>query len=141
MLKRCCSHGKDLVVFQSLTAIPTSVEELDDVLTAPSQALITDLNSLDGDIMVIGSAGKMGPTLAVLAQRALEAAGSNRKVVAVSRFSDPAVQQRLDAAGVTTISADLQDSQALDSLPEPRTSFICSAPSSARPGANTRPGP
>lgn len=102
---------------QTLSATPTTVEALDDTLTTPSDALVTDLASLDGDIMVIGSAGKMGPTLTVLAQRALQKAGSKRQVIAVSRFSDAAARQRLDAAGVTTIPADLQDSEALANLP------------------------
>ncbi|MDQ3655063.1 MAG: NAD(P)-dependent oxidoreductase [Chloroflexota bacterium] len=103
---------------QTLSATPTTVEQLDETLTTPSPALIADLKALDGDIMVIGSAGKMGPTLTVLAQRALQAAGSDRKVIAVSRFSDASARQRLDAAGVTTIPADLQGPEALAGLPE-----------------------
>ena len=97
---------------------PASVEELDDLLTTPSEVLISDLASLSGDLMVIGSAGKMGPTLTVLAQRALDEAGGGKKAIAVSRFSDADARQRLDAAGVVTIPADLQDPQALADLPE-----------------------
>jgi nucleoside-diphosphate-sugar epimerase len=103
------------------TALPgsiSSVDELDDVLTTPSPALSADLASLTGDLMVIGSAGKMGPTLTTLAKRALEQAGVDRKVYAVSRFSDAAARQKLDAAGITTIAADLHDPQALADLPE-----------------------
>lgn len=96
----------------------TTVEALDELLTRPTPALIADLASLDGDIMVIGSAGKMGPTLSVLAARALEAAGVGHKVIAVSRFSDQAARDRLDAAGVQTIAADLSDPAALASLPD-----------------------
>jgi nucleoside-diphosphate-sugar epimerase len=94
------------------------VDELDEFLTTPSEALVSDLAGLEGDLMVIGSAGKMGPTLAVLAQRALEAAGGGRRVIAVSRFSDPTARQRLEAAGVTVVPADLQDPSALANLPE-----------------------
>jgi nucleoside-diphosphate-sugar epimerase len=100
------------------TPAPSTVEELEDLLTTPSEALVADLASLEGDIMVIGGAGKMGPTLAVLAQRALDKAATGQKVIAVSRFSDAAARERLDAAGVTTIAADLQDDQALASLPD-----------------------
>jgi nucleoside-diphosphate-sugar epimerase len=100
------------------TPAPSTVEELEDLLTTPSDALVADLASLDGDIMVIGGAGKMGPTLAVLAQRALDKVGAGRKVIAVSRFSDAAARERLDTAGVTTIAADLQDDLALASLPD-----------------------
>ena len=97
---------------------PTTVAELDDILTTPSDALVNDLASLEGDIMVIGSAGKMGPTLTVLAQRALDHANGRRKVIAVSRFSDAAARERMAAAGVTTIPADLQDADALAALPD-----------------------
>ena len=95
-----------------------NVEALDDLLTRPTPALIADLDALDGDIMVIGSAGKMGPTLSVLAQRALDEAGRAHRVIAVSRFSDEAAKARLDAAGVTTIPADLSAPQALADLPD-----------------------
>lgn len=95
-----------------------TVEELDDVLSRPSAGLIADLATLDGDIMVIGSAGKMGPSLAMLAQRALQEAGNGRKVIAVSRFSDAATRATLDAAGVQTIAADLSDPDALAALPD-----------------------
>lgn len=98
--------------------IPTSVDELDEILTRPSPELIADVASLGGDLMVIGSAGKMGPTLSVLAQRALHEAGTGQKVIAVSRFSDPATQERLGVAGVTTVPADLQDASALAALPD-----------------------
>ena len=95
-----------------------SVEELDNVMTTPSDALIADLASLDGDVMIIGAGGKMGPTLSVLAQRALDAAGGGHKAIAVARFSDPVAREKLDAAGVTTISADMHDAQALAALPD-----------------------
>lgn len=96
----------------------TTVEELDDRLTTPSEALIADLASLDGNIMVLGGAGKMGPTLSVLAQRALQGAGGDRKVIAVSRFSDVTARDRLDAAGVRTVAADLHDPSDLAALPD-----------------------
>ena len=94
------------------------IDALDDFLTRPAPELVADLATLNGDIMVIGSAGKMGPTLAILAQRALDEAGLGHRVVAVSRFSDPAAKARLDAAGVTTIPADLADPDTLAALPD-----------------------
>ena len=41
-----------------------SVEELEDFMTTPTQALVDDMRRLDGDILVLGVGGKMGPTLA-----------------------------------------------------------------------------
>lgn len=81
----------------------TDVEALEDFLTKPSQALIDDLAAVDGDILVLGAGGKMGPTLAGLAKRA----APHKRVVAVARFSDPALPRRLAAWGVETLSADL----------------------------------
>lgn len=60
----------------------------------------------------------MGPTLAVLARRAAEAAGHPLEVVAVSRFSNDASRQWLEKRGVKTVSCDLLDSDAVTRLPE-----------------------
>jgi nucleoside-diphosphate-sugar epimerase len=95
-----------------------TVAALEAALSAPSPALISDLAGLDGDIIILGCAGKMGPTLAIQAQRALHSGGSSRRVIAVSRFSDGAVRARLDAAGVATIAADLHQGGALAALPD-----------------------
>ena len=95
-----------------------SVDELEERLTMPSEALIADLAALGGDVMIIGAAGKMGPTLATLAQRALDAAGGGHRAIAVARFSDAAAKERLEVAGVTTVAADLHDPAQLAGLPE-----------------------
>ncbi len=91
----------------------TSVEALDEYLTTPSQALIDDLARAPGDIMILGVAGKMGPTLARLAKRA----APERRVIGVARFSDKSVPGQLQAHGVETIAADLLDRAAIDALP------------------------
>ena len=90
-----------------------SVEALDDFLATPSRALIDDLARVPGDIMVLGVAGKMGPTLARLARNA----APERRIIGVARFSEPAVRGALDAAGVETIATDLLDRSALEALP------------------------
>jgi nucleoside-diphosphate-sugar epimerase len=90
-----------------------SVDALDDFLATPSQALIDDLARAPGDILILGVAGKMGPTLARLAKNA----APDRRVIGVARFSDKAVQARLEAAGVETIAADLLNRAEIDALP------------------------
>jgi nucleoside-diphosphate-sugar epimerase len=90
------------------------IAALDDLLCRPSQALIDDLGSVDGDIMVLGVAGKMGPTLAGLAK----AAAPDRRVIGVARFSDPAVKDWLDQRGIETINCDLLDEAAIKALPK-----------------------
>ena len=75
-------------------------EKLNTMLTTPSAALAEELAALDGDILVLGAGGKMGPTLCTQAKNALRAAGSDRRVIAVSRFSDPLAAELLRAGGV-----------------------------------------
>ena len=90
------------------------ISALDDLLCRPSQALIDDLGKVDGDIMVLGVAGKMGPTLAGLAKAALP----GRRVIGVARFSDANVEAWLRARGVETIHCDLLDETAIKALPK-----------------------
>jgi len=92
-------------------------EELDDLLTRPSEALIHFMRTLDGDLMVLGVAGKMGLTLARLAFNAIRAAGVRRRVIGVSRFSSPQSRLELERVGVETIACDFLDRRAVDALP------------------------
>lgn len=95
-----------------------TVSELEDILSEPSERLVQDLAKLDGDILILGVGGKMGPSLAKLAKRGVEAAGNGAKVIGVSRFSTGNLQDELEKAGVETVAADLLDEQALLNLPE-----------------------
>ena len=92
-------------------------EKLDRMLTEPSAALIEDIKKIDGDIMVLGAGGKMGPTLCILAKNAIAAAGIDKRVIAVSRFTDPIATALLHDNGVETISCDLLDTEQLRALP------------------------
>jgi nucleoside-diphosphate-sugar epimerase len=87
---------------------------LDELLCRPGQALIDDLDKVDGDLIILGVAGKMGPTLAGLAK----AASPRRHVIGVARFSDPAARRWLEACGIETIACDLLDEAALNALPK-----------------------
>jgi nucleoside-diphosphate-sugar epimerase len=91
-----------------------SVEALDEFMTRPSRALVDDLAGVDGDLMILGVAGKMGPTLARLARRA----APSRRVIGVARFSDAAVREQLAGHGIETIACDLLDRSAIDALPD-----------------------
>ena len=95
-----------------------SVGELERILATPSPALVEDMARLDGDIMLLGAGGKMGPSLARLARNAVEEAGVEREVVAVSRFSEEGLEANLAASGVRTIKADLMDDEQLGTLPD-----------------------
>ncbi len=99
-------------------SVPRTDDELDELLSRPPPVLVDALRRLDGDIAVLGVAGKMGVTLAMLARRALEAAGSSARVIGVARFSDADARAKLDRAGVETIRCDLLDHDAVRALPE-----------------------
>jgi len=92
-------------------------DKLNDLLTAPSDALARDMGRLSGDILVLGAGGKMGPTLCVLAKRAFERAGLNRRVIAVSRFTGMEERRLLESHGVETLAADLLDPAQRAALP------------------------
>ncbi len=92
--------------------------ELEEILTRPGAPLIAAIKSYSSPLLILGAGGKMGPTLAVLARRAAEAAGHPLDVVAASRFTDAASRQWLEARGVRTVSCDLLDAQSVAALPD-----------------------
>ena len=93
---------------------------LEDGLSAPDDAVVEDLAAVEGDIVIVGAGGKMGPSLARMAKRGSLRAGSARRVIAVSRFAGAGNPQRelLDDAGVETVSLDLLDPRSVERLPE-----------------------
>lgn len=93
------------------------LKKLEDEILQPSEDLINDLRDMEGDIMILGVGGKMGPGLAELAKKALLKAGKNNKVIGVSRFSDHALQRQLEQKGIHTIKADLLENNQLKDLP------------------------
>src|SRR6266850_7099975 len=94
------------------------IEELDELLSEPSEAVIRTLAALDGDIVILGVGGKMGPTLARMAKRASQIAGVSRRVIGVSRFSSSKLESQLQMWGVETLRCDLLDGESLAELPE-----------------------
>ena len=85
-----------------MVALPArfdTVEALEDFLTEPTPELGADLAQAPGDILILGVAAKMGPTLAGLAKRTTP----DRRIIGVARFSDPQSQRALAELGVETI--------------------------------------
>ena len=93
-------------------------EKLNELLTTPSDKLVADIAKIKGDIMILGAGGKMGPTLCLLAKNAIKKAGIEKRVIAVSRFSDPIALDLLHSNDIETISCDLLDHDSLEALPE-----------------------
>src|SRR4029453_5197305 len=74
--------------------------------------------ALEGDILILGVAGKMGPSLALRARRACELAGVKKRITGVARFSNPGPRDFLESNGVETVQADLLDPDAVAALPD-----------------------
>ena len=95
-----------------------SEEQLEEVMTRPRAELVDFIKTLSSPLLILGASGKMGPTLALLARRAADAAGHDLKIVAVSRFSDDATRGWFETRGIKTIACDLLDRDALENLPD-----------------------
>lgn len=95
-----------------------TIEQLEAKLAEPSAELIRDIAKVDGDIILLGVGGKMGPSLARLAMNAIRAAGVSKRVIGISRFSEASLRDELHAAGVETIPCDLLDDAGLQALPD-----------------------
>jgi len=97
---------------------PQSVAQLEDVLSTPTAAVLDMFSRLDGHLLMVGVAGKMGPTMARMAHRAITESGSKMRLTAVSRFSNPAVRGRIEGWGIETIACDLLQPTQVAALPD-----------------------
>jgi dTDP-4-dehydrorhamnose reductase len=98
---------------QNLPERIKTVEELDELLSRPGEALINYMKGLDGDLMILGAGGKIGPTITRLAKRAVEASGVQKEIYAVDVQPLP----DLESEGISTISFDLLDLRQVEQLP------------------------
>jgi nucleoside-diphosphate-sugar epimerase len=96
----------------------SSEQQLEDVLSEPSPADARAMAEMEGDLLILGVAGKMGPSLARRARRACELAKVKKRITGVARFSEPGAREGLEAAGIETVSADLLAPHALANLPD-----------------------
>lgn len=92
--------------------------DLDEVMTRPRPVLVESIRAVQSPLVILGGGGKMGPTLALLARRAADAAGTGLEVVSVSRFSNENTRGWLEEHGVRTLSLDLMEQSAYRSLPD-----------------------
>jgi nucleoside-diphosphate-sugar epimerase len=95
-----------------------TVEQLEAKLAEPSDALIEDLAQTEGDLLLLGIGGKMGPSMARLALNAIRKGGLNKKVIGASRFSSSGLREELERDGVETIAVDLLNDTELQRLPD-----------------------
>jgi nucleoside-diphosphate-sugar epimerase len=95
-----------------------TVAQLEEALSEPSDKLITSLGRLDGDLLILGAGGKMGPTFARMARRAMSAAGKKSQVIAVSRFTNKSLPRDLSSHGIGILCGNLFDSDFVRTLPQ-----------------------
>jgi nucleoside-diphosphate-sugar epimerase len=104
-----------------MTDISTLDERaLENILSEPADETKEIVSGLNGDIVVLGAAGKMGPTLSMM----LKKASSDKKIYAVSRFSDENARDKFEDAGVETIQIDLLDESLYSQLPDVKNVFF-----------------
>jgi nucleoside-diphosphate-sugar epimerase len=95
-----------------------TVEQLEALLSLPNDKDVAAMRSLEGDLLILGVGGKMGPSLARRARRAIDLAGVTKRVIGVARFSTGGLARELESAGIETIQSDLLESGALAALPD-----------------------
>ena len=93
-----------------MTSICT-LEDLEEALSRPTERDIAFMQRLEGDILILGAGGKMGPSLARLCRRATEQAGKTRRVIAVSR-------RLIAEPGVEAVACELLDRAQVAALPD-----------------------
>lgn len=96
----------------------TTELQLEDLLAKPSEADIAAMAKLEGDLLVLGAAGKMGPSLVRRARKAVLAAGAPVQITAVARFTDESAAQAMEREGIAIVRADLTDRRQVASLPD-----------------------
>ncbi|MCM8817020.1 MAG: NAD-dependent epimerase/dehydratase family protein, partial [Candidatus Omnitrophica bacterium] len=93
-------------------------DQLEEIISRPYSGTVDLCKRLKGDIIILGVAGKMGPSLAVQIKRSCDIAGIKKRIIGVARFSDQQIKSYLEKSGIETIACDLLDRDAVDKLPE-----------------------
>ena len=91
---------------------------IDPRFTEPRPETIDALRQCSGDVIVLGAGGKMGPSLTAMLARAVEQLADNRRVLAVSRWSDRGAATALREMGVEIIECDLMSPDDVERLPD-----------------------
>jgi nucleoside-diphosphate-sugar epimerase len=98
-------------------------EQLEELLSRPGSELIEMFSHIDGDLIFLGIAGKIGKSLAMMARRACDEAGVKKRIIGVSLFESVEQQQKFKKDGIETIHGDLLDTKFTDSLPKAKNVF------------------
>lgn len=102
----------------------SDVAVLEDLLSTPNRETIEMFSGIDGDIIILGIGGKIGPTLGKMARRACDRAGVKKRIYGVSLFESDQQRGLIEDAGIETIHGDLLDMNFINSLPKVRNVFF-----------------
>ena len=97
--------------------------QLEEMLSRPSPEVIEMFSRLDGDIIFLGVAGKIGISLAHMAKRSCDEAGIKKRIIGVSNFENNEQQKNIRKLGIETIHGDLLDTNFTASLPSVKNVF------------------
>ncbi len=97
-----------------------SEEQLEDMLSQPTPEVVESIKKLNDDILILGVGGKIGPSLARMARRAMDEAGVQKRVIGVALFESDAERKKLEKDGIETIHGDLLDQDFLANIPRVR---------------------
>jgi nucleoside-diphosphate-sugar epimerase len=97
----------------------TNSRQLREFMSTPTDGVIECVRKIEGDILVLGGSGKMGPELIEMIVRADGIAGINRSITVASTFSNPAERtaELFVEMGVKTLKGELTDTEFLAGLP------------------------
>ncbi len=101
---------------RELGELPCPPDEVDRFLSSPPTAVCDTLRRMPGEFMVLGAAGKMGLHVCMMLRQSLDAIGDRRRVIAVSRFSNPASRDEFVRYGIEIAPCDLCQSDQLEAL-------------------------
>lgn len=102
----------------------TNENQLEELLSRPAEETVELFKKLDGDIIFLGIAGKIGPSLAHMAKRACDKAGIKKRIIGVSRFRSEEEKVQIESFGIETIRGDLLNREFLESLPKVKNVFF-----------------
>jgi nucleoside-diphosphate-sugar epimerase len=91
-------------------------DQIEQIMTDPRPEVVSSLSKLDGDIMILGGGGKMGPTLTKLVKNCINSGNLKKKVISVDKIFSPSLQKDFKKNDIDFIECDLLNN--IDQLPE-----------------------
>ena len=109
---------------KELPAKINNLDMLEDLLSTPSAEAVKLFSGLEGDIMILGVGGKIGPSLARMAVRTCQQAGVDKRIHGVALFESEDQRSELEKTGIETYHGDLLDPGFIQGLPKTRNVYF-----------------